>query len=153
MSVASDVLAAVRDAVATASAPDVAAGQVKARAALEVNPDRDKPLPVVVVAPTPFAPAVTRRRLGWREKVYPVTALLAAPKDPAPAAAAGWRVEWAARVGTALFGRPAGMPGGTVRVEPDGLTQLDTRAYDAAGLWVAAVPLLVTVRSTLWGNP
>lgn len=132
----------------------VPADRVYVRTAGGVAPERDA-LPCLVVSPTPGRAADRRKLLGRRgaEAVEYLTVTLvgaadgvATGADPAVPAAPHWRQGWREAFAAAAHGRPAGLPAECKRVTPDGDALLDLRAFEAANLYAAAVPVRCLLR-------
>lgn len=141
---------AFRNLVAQAT-PDIDDARFYRRSVLTVSPERDGPLPVGVVAPTPGRPVTTRKLLSKREKVFGFTALACAAQGGKVAVGDEWRLNWAAAVGDALIDADwsaAGVPE-VINVNPDTLAIIDTVAFQDAKLWVATISLLIVCRIDL----
>lgn len=128
------------------------------RDVLAYSPDRDG-CPAVVVSRTPGRGVIgPTPRLSWNEWVFPITALLIDTQGGVvkSASAKDWRADWPRQLADALGGpSPLKVDGDAESVtevhyvNPDPLTILDLSAFDQAGLWQSAVPVLVTVRVPL----
>jgi hypothetical protein len=144
---------------AEAAGANVPADQQYRRDKLAFDPDRDK-VPALVVSRSPGrGVAGPTARLRWNEWEFPVTALLidtAGGRVKSRDVADDWRADWARTLAEAVgTGSPLNVAGDAESVTEvhyasnDPLTILDLTAFEQAGLWVSAVPFVVTVRVPL----
>lgn len=144
------ILNAVRTLAVTSLAGHVTDARVFVRSELEWS-KRDE-APAAIVAPTPGRSVSESRTAGKRSTTYPVTVIVVAPKVTSALAEDDWRISWAASFGAPLAGKLRPLPGLTEQhhTRLDSAVQLDTAAYEAAGLWRATVSINVTIRESLY---
>ena len=143
------VQSAIQAVVVPLSAP-VPEARVYSRSVLEYSPDRDG-CPAVIVAPTPGRIVTRRKTLSKIEIVYPFTVILSDGQGGSFKTDPVWRAGWADVVAAALHGTSLTDVSEVVRIAPDGQTILDLTAWEQAGIWRAAVSVLVTCRTGLSG--
>ena len=147
------VLAAARTIAAEVSDPNVIDGRVYIRAQPQYSADRDG-CPAVIVCPTPGRSVTSRKLLSVREVTFPVTCLLidrqggrpqTTPDQTPTSGVDDWRLAWTATLFEALD-QGTVWPDETVNIDRDTMTQLDTAAFEQAGLWVSQCSVLVICR-------
>lgn len=144
------VLTAVHDAVVLSLAGHVDAASVFTRSQLEWN-KRDE-APAAIVAPTPGRDVAVSKTASKRSTTYPITVILVDTQATSAIGDDDWRNAWAATFGTPLAGKVRSLPGLTElhHTRLDSAVQIDTSAYESAGLWRVTVSLTVTIREPLY---
>jgi hypothetical protein len=153
------VLQAARDLAVTLVGSNVPAAQVYNRSVLQYSHERDG-CPALLVSHAPGQTTTRRRTLDgtYTDTTYPLSVVLVTPGNLQPATAdpkrpTGAEAEWRSRLRDifelSFHGRPgACWPSEVKYLRPLPEAFLDLSAYEAAGLWWAAVSFGVFCRVT-----